>query len=123
MAISPRLPLSRDWVYGYGMNNTIQGTVQQNLTNLILTVPGERIMDPDFGVGLKKYLFEPISSMVGSHIEGRIRDQVNKYMGFLSINDISISDSRENYNLIHLTINYTIVPLNLKDQISLETTI
>ena len=123
MAISPRLPLNRDWVYGYGMNNTIQDTVRQNLTNLILTVPGERIMDPEFGVGLKKYLFEPMSSMVSSHIEGRIRDQVGKYMGFLSINEIRVSDSREISNLIQLSIDYTIIPLNLKDQISLETTI
>jgi len=123
MAISPKLPLGRDWVYGYGMNTTIKDTVQQNLTNLLLTIPGERAMDPDFGVGLKKYLFEPVNAMVSSHIEGRIREQVAKYMGFIGINNIFVGDSREVSNLIHLTIDYTIVPLNLKDQISLETTI
>lgn len=123
MAISPRLPLNRDWVYGYGMNSTIKDVVRQNLTNLILTIPGERIMDPDFGVGLKKYLFEPMGTMVSAHIEGKIREQVSKYMGFLSINDILISDSREISNLIHMSIDYTIIPLNLKDQITLETTI
>lgn len=123
MAISPRLPLNRDWVYGYGMNSTINDVVRQNLTNLILTIPGERIMDPDFGVGLKKYLFEPMGTMVSAHIEGKIREQVSKYMGFLSINDILISDSREISNLIHMSIDYTIIPLNLKDQITLETTI
>jgi phage baseplate assembly protein W len=123
MPIAPRLPLNRDFVYGYGMNDTIKDTVRQNLTNLLLTIPGERVMDPEFGVGLKKYLFEPISSMVSSHIEGRIRQQVSKYMGFLSINEIFITDSREIANLIHLSIDYTIVPLNLEDQISVETTI
>ena len=123
MAISPKLPMNRDWVFGYGMNTTINDTVRQNLTNLILTIPGERIMDPDFGVGLKKYLFEPMGSLVATHIEGRIRSQVGKYMGFLRINDIFVTDSREISNLIHLSIDYTIVPLNLKDQITLETTI
>ena len=44
-------------------------------------------------------------------------------MGFLSINEIFITDSREMANLIHLSIDYTIVPLNLEDQISVETTI
>ena len=123
MPISPRLPLNRDFVYGYGMNDTIKDTVRQNLTNLLLTVPGERIMDPEFGVGLKKYLFEPINSMISSHIEGRVRDQVSRYMGFLAINQIFVTDSREISNLIHMTIDYTIIPLNLQDQISVETTI
>ena len=123
MPISPRLPLNRDFVYGYGMNDTIKDTVRQNLTNLLLTVPGERIMDPEFGVGLKKYLFEPINSMISSHIEGRVRDQVSRYMGFLAINQIFVTDSREVSNLIHMTIDYTIIPLNLQDQISVETTI
>lgn len=123
MAISPRLPLNREKVYGYGMNSTIKDVVSQNLTNLIMTIPGERIMDPDFGVGLRKYLFEPVGTLVSAHIEGKIREQVSKYMGFLNINNILISDSREISNLIHMSIDYTIIPLNLKDQITLETTI
>ena len=93
MAISPRLPLSRDYGYGYGMNMTIKDTVRQNLTNLLLTVPGERIMDPRFGVGLKKYLFENQGALVSSHIEGKIKEQVGIYMGFLGINEINITDS------------------------------
>ena len=48
MPIAPRLPLTRDFVYGYGMNDTIKDTVRQNLTNLLLTIPGERVMDPEF---------------------------------------------------------------------------
>ena len=123
MAISPRLPLSRDYGYGYGMNMTIKDTVRQNLTNLLLTVPGERIMDPRFGVGLKKYLFENQGALVSSHIEGKIREQVGIYMGFLGINEINITDSDETPNLLHLSISYTIIPLNLNDQLMVETTI
>ena len=123
MAISPRLPLSRDYGYGYGMNMTIKDTVRQNLTNLLLTVPGERIMDPRFGVGLKKYLFENQGALVSSHIEGKIKEQVGIYMGFLGINEINITDSDETPNLLHLSISYTIIPLNLNDQLMVETTI
>ena len=123
MAISPRLPLSRDFGYGYGMNMTIKDVVRQNLTNLLLTVPGERIMDPRFGVGLKKYLFETQGALVSAHIEGKIREQVGIYMGFLGINEINITDSIEAPNLVHLSISYTIIPLSLNDQLMIETTI
>jgi len=46
--ISPSLPLTLDTTNGYQLNQTFQEAVKQNLVGLILTVPGERIMDPNF---------------------------------------------------------------------------
>ena len=43
---------------GYALNKTVEDTVKQNLKMLMLTTPGERIMLPNFGAGLIKYLFE-----------------------------------------------------------------
>ena len=37
---------------------TIKEQVKTNLINVLLTVPGERINLPKYGVGLKKLLFE-----------------------------------------------------------------
>jgi phage baseplate assembly protein W len=56
--LSPKLPLAPDNQDGYALNRTYFEMVQQNLKHIILTNPGERIMDPLFGVGIKKYLFE-----------------------------------------------------------------
>ena len=57
--ISPKLPLIPDDVDGpYGLNKTLTESIKQNFRNLMLTIPGERIMIPDFGVGLPRYLFE-----------------------------------------------------------------
>ena len=55
--IAPKLPLQLDEVDGYRLTKTIKETVQQNLKMIVLTSPGERIMNPDFGVGLRNYLF------------------------------------------------------------------
>ena len=53
--LSVALPLSVSDVFGpYDLNTTFQDLAQQNLKMLILTIPGERIMYPDFGVGLPK---------------------------------------------------------------------
>ena len=52
-SISPSLPLSLDEQDGYKMNKELVKAIQQNIKMLLLTVPGERVMDPDFGVGLK----------------------------------------------------------------------
>ena len=56
--ISPKLPLVMSNEGGYAFTKTISEAVEQNLKNLVLTVPGERIMDPYFGVGLHTYLFQ-----------------------------------------------------------------
>ena len=122
MPISPKLPLGRSNTYGYAMNETIRATVEQNLTNLLLTIPGERIMDPDFGVGLKKYLFEQGSALMNNHREGKIREQVKIYMGFLTISGVQLRESEDIPNLVHVTIKYAIGSLNLADQLSLEIT-
>ena len=56
--ITPHLPLVVDGINGIKLIQDYKDLVKQNLKNLLLTIPGERIMDVDFGVGLRKYLFE-----------------------------------------------------------------
>ena len=56
--ISPKLPLTIDSRDGkYALNKTVRQAIAQNLKNLVLTAPGERIMNSDFGVGIRNYLF------------------------------------------------------------------
>ena len=54
--IGPKLPLQRDDVYGnYTLISSYAEEIKQNFKNLLLTAPGERMMNPDFGVGLRNY--------------------------------------------------------------------
>ena len=57
---SPKLPLVFDKTEDgpYGLNKTILETIKQNLKMLLLTNPGERIMNSDFGVGVRVFLFQ-----------------------------------------------------------------
>ena len=72
--ISPRIPLVYDSTDGpYQLNKNLKQTFNQNLKMLILTMPGERIMVPDFGVGLQGFLFEGVTGETFSRISTRIR--------------------------------------------------
>ena len=54
--ISVKLPLEIDPRDGpYASIDDLTEVVRQNFKNLILTVPGERVMLPDFGVGLLSF--------------------------------------------------------------------
>ena len=57
-SLSVALPLQVDDSDGFVMNKSIGAVVKQNLKMLILTIPGERVMEPNFGAGIARYLFE-----------------------------------------------------------------
>ena len=62
--IAPRLPMHRDSESGIALTQTIKENTRQNLKMLLLTSPGERIMHADYGVGLRRMLFNPESEVV-----------------------------------------------------------
>ena len=81
--IAVKLPLSYSNEDGpYTLNKTLGENVKQNFRNLILTVPGERIMLPEFGVGLYQMLFEPMAGKTYQEITTRIYEQTERYMPF-----------------------------------------
>ncbi len=121
--LSPKLPLVLDAQDGYKLNKTYKELVQQNLTNLLLTVPGERIMDPEFGVGLKKYLFEQDTNMLRDELSGKINEQVSRYLPFISITDITFQSARNDedldLNFMYVEMTYVITPLEYEDKLDI----
>ena len=123
-SIGPRLPLQRDETFGsYGMITSYYDEVKQNFKNLLLTVPGERIMNPNFGVGLKKFLFENDNPLIYDSVAEQIYNQVNKYLPYLRINDIIFNsfeyDDSLPPNTLAVRVEYRIVPLELDDAIDI----
>mgnify|MGYP003129140395 FL=1 len=90
---SPKLPLSRDPVTGFGLTQSLREVVAQNLKMLVLTSPGERIMEPLFGVGLYNFLFELNTEFTREEIREKILQQVARYMPFVRISEIGFSMS------------------------------
>tara|TARA_R110000824_G_scaffold47104_10_gene134580 strand:- start:507 stop:950 length:444 start_codon:yes stop_codon:yes gene_type:complete len=119
----PKLPLLSTPEDGkYGLTKTINENVAQNIKHLVLTCPGERIMDPEFGVGLKKYLFDMNDRTTADAIAASISTQVQIYMPNIVINNIDFAYPRDddgrssdfypesdiNKNLLGITLSYSI---------------
>lgn len=119
--ISVKLPLALDPSNGYLMNTSIEETTSQNLKMLILTAPGERVMDSKFGVGLRNFIFAQNTPQTKAQISSTIQSQIAKYMNFLQILKIDIKDFSD--NAISISVEYRIKPLNVVDIISLEVSI
>jgi len=111
--ISPKLPLVKDPVDGFLLTKSYREAIKQNFKMLMLTSPGERMMEPDFGVGLRRFLFEPFDSFVFDDIEEKIYEQVQEYMPFIEIVNIVFNDpqTEEYENLLGIQIDYFITPI------------
>ena len=83
--IGPQLPLFLNDTDGtYALIKQYKEEIKQNFKNLLLTSPGERMMNPDFGVGLRQFLFNPSIQVVPA-VKTRIQKQTNKYLPFIQI--------------------------------------
>ena len=112
---SPKLPLTLDPRDGYRLNRTLQEVIKQNLKMLVLTNPGERVMVPDFGVGITSYLFENFNNVTYSNIEADIREQAGKYLPVVAIQRVLFDNSSEDNITLSVAIVYSIPALNVKD--------
>ena len=114
--LSVALPLTVSDVFGaYNLNTNFKQLAVQNLKMLILTNPGERMMDPAFGVGLRQFIFNQNTPDTYSNITTAIQRQVEAYLPFINIENIQYTTPENNPDLfpndLVVVINFTIVPL------------
>lgn len=125
--ISPKLPLTYSNTDGpYTLNKNLGQTIKQNMRMLLLTSPGERIMFPEFGVGLHRFLFEQINDETYGQIVQKIQEQVSLHLPGVNLKGIDFITSDEDPvllpNQINIAIRYNILPLNVEDQIIISST-
>lgn len=95
MAYSAALPLTDDPNDGYVMIKTIETLAKQNLKMLLYTEPSERVFDSNFGVGIKRFLFEQNLQITYDDIKQRINNQVRTYLPYITIQKINFYNSFE----------------------------
>jgi len=114
-SLSLRTPITYDSADGFGMNKTLAQVVRQNLKMLILTNPGERVMDPDFGVGIQRYLFSNFSENYQSKINNKVKEQVSHYMPGLIIQKIEFHSINPDTNSAAFRIVYYLPNIGTSD--------
>lgn len=69
---------------------TTLDAVKTNLKNLCSTEEGERVMQPNLGVRLKRFLFEPFTPDIITQVQNVVSESINYWMPFLKIIDIEV---------------------------------
>lgn len=83
----------------FPFNSTERGYVTQavevelaktNLTQLMKTTPGERVMLPRFGCDLESLLFEPFDEQLVMEAKNRIVESITNFIPYIQLNKVEV---------------------------------
>jgi len=97
---------------------TVSEQNKANLINLLLTQPGERVNLPNYGIGIKKYLFE--SNLNLDLLKIRTENQIKKHISNMKLEEIIVKKNDDNEHILHLTVVYRNLLNNKSDVIQLN---
>ena len=88
-------------------NYTSREAIKNNIINYFLTEPGERLDNPNFGGGLRSFIFEQISTGTLDGIEEDISIKMSTQFPQVRVNSIEVLGT-EDYNTIRIIVKYSI---------------
>lgn len=111
--------LGRGWQFPVGIGavgdialSEYENDIKESIRIILATAPGERVMRPDFGAGLKALVFEPINTITMGLVKHRVRTALNTWERRIDLDEVKVTtDSEERHKLL-IEISYRIKATN-----------
>jgi phage baseplate assembly protein W len=71
-------------------SSSLNTVVEQNIIDILTTMPGERVMNPKYGAGLKNLLFEEMDELVFAEYRVDAIQELNEYLTTGKVVDLNI---------------------------------
>jgi phage baseplate assembly protein W len=105
VALGLDMPLVGESGAKFKQNYLTMDQAVANAKNLLLTEPGERVMLPTFGCGLKRVLFDQTTPETLAALETRIRNSFQTFLPYIFIQELNlVSDPDKNAIYVKLGI-------------------
>tara|TARA_S200002703_G_scaffold156098_1_gene161115 strand:- start:2031 stop:2504 length:474 start_codon:yes stop_codon:yes gene_type:complete len=89
--------------------------VKNSINNIFNTVPGEKLLTPEFGLALKRYIFAPLTQDTAETIGEEIVRGIEQYEPRVKINRIDVVVNYDDNEYV-ITLTLTIPPLNILEK-------
>lgn len=99
-------PVERDVKADYD-----ESAVKNSLINLFNTLPGQNLLNPEYGLNLMQYLFQPANQSVANLIGQTILKQIGIYEPRVRVQNVNV-DVNPDEQLYTITLSILILPLN-----------
>ena len=100
-------PLRADTNNSFAMTKNSLQQSRHNLRNLLLTYPGERVGNPEFGCRLREVCFEQHDENLPTKIEDVIVEAVNQFLPYINVIDVQTLTEENQPEKIFVEIKYS----------------
>lgn len=94
--------------------------VRENIEIVLLTEPGERLMLPAFGAGLKRFLFQPNTAATHRLIEEAVAQSLGRWEPRIRLDEVTVETQPNDPEAALVTLRYTLIATRAADQIRLR---
>ena len=106
--IGLELPFARSRTGLFGLTETTLEQAGHNIKNLLLTAKGERVMQPDFGSGLRELLFEQYTEDLTDRIREEIQEAMSIWLPYIVISSVNITQDETNPNQTNVDLDFSL---------------
>ena len=89
-----------------------ENAIARSVRNIVLTSPGEKIFDPDFGSNIGEILFENIDEITAVSIQEEIENSLSNYEPRVEIIDVNVKPDYDQHQF-DVMISYRIIGVDV----------
>ena len=89
-----------------------ENAIARAVRNIVLTTPGEKFFDPDFGSSVSEILFENVDEITAISIEDEIKSSLKNYEPRVELINVTV-DPNFDENQFDVRITYRIVGIDI----------
>ena len=119
----PRVGIGVDLPFNAGgvftPNYTTQKAIKNNLINFFLTNPGERLGNPQFGGGLRSYIFTQITDNNLDFLKEDVSEKMKTQFPNVNVQELNVLSNPDN-NEISVQIYYSVMNTTINDNLELN---
>jgi hypothetical protein len=80
--------------------------IQQALVMILETEPGERLMRPDFGCGLRRFLQQPNNGATRAQIEREVTDSLKRWEPRIELIEVRVQPDEQVASALWIVVDY-----------------
>ena len=104
--IGLKLPLTQGGSSIFAQTKTTFEQAKHNIRNLLLTIPGERLGQPEFGSDLHHLVFEQMDENFEDIIEATISNAIKTWLPYINIKNINFEYGKVYENQVNINIDF-----------------
>lgn len=106
------LDLQNSYSYNNQLNRSVQlkdlqalfdiNAISQSITNILLTTPGQKILNPEFGIDLRQYIFDPVDDFATQEIQADIEEKLPNLEPRIELESVEVTANidEQQYNIV-----------------------